>query len=213
MHRFRPRLTYANVVASLALFVALGGTTYAAATIGAGDIKKDAVLSRHIKNGEVKNLDLGANAVGTGKVIDGSLLKRDFKAGQLAQGPAGLSFHGQFPRDNVFHEITVVKGIRVSIFCAHSAPAIALRLERVDGLHAFYLFGTKTQDAAVSAADDSAQPGAAAEANGSSTVQMDVAAESTATGAPVKFTRFDFSGVLGTKCNYGGLVIPGEPAS
>jgi hypothetical protein len=50
MRRFRPRLTYANVVASLALFVALGGTTYAAATIGAGDIKKDAVRSKHIKS-------------------------------------------------------------------------------------------------------------------------------------------------------------------
>jgi hypothetical protein len=58
MRRFRPRLTYANVVASLALFVALGGTTYAAATIGAGDIKKDAVRSKHIKNGEVKSEDL-----------------------------------------------------------------------------------------------------------------------------------------------------------
>jgi hypothetical protein len=77
------------VVAYLALFVALGGTTYAAATIGSGNIKNDAVLSRHIKDGAVKNPDLGANSVGTGKVIDGSLLAQDFKAGQLPKGDKG----------------------------------------------------------------------------------------------------------------------------
>ena len=70
-------------VGYLALFVALGGTAYAAATIGPGQIKNDAVRSRHIDNGEVKNADLGANSVGTGKVLNGSLLKQDFKAGQI----------------------------------------------------------------------------------------------------------------------------------
>ena len=63
MHRFRPRLSYANVVATLALFVALGGTTYAAATIGASDIKQDAVRSRHIKNGAVKAADVDPGLV------------------------------------------------------------------------------------------------------------------------------------------------------
>jgi len=44
----RPRLTYANVVASLALFTALGGVSYAATTlpknsVGAGQIQAEAV--------------------------------------------------------------------------------------------------------------------------------------------------------------------------
>src|SRR2546423_6478788 len=57
--RFRPRRpSHGTVVAYVALFVALGGTTYAAATIGSGDIKKNAVLSRHIKDGEVRSGDL-----------------------------------------------------------------------------------------------------------------------------------------------------------
>src|SRR2546421_12842696 len=87
MPRFRPRLTYANVVASLALFVALGGTTYAAATIGAGDIKNDAVRSRHIKNGQVKNPDLAPNSVGGGKVINNSLTGADVNEGTLGRAP------------------------------------------------------------------------------------------------------------------------------
>jgi hypothetical protein len=68
-------------VGYVALFVALGGTTYAAATIGSGDIKSNAVLSRHIKNGEIKNFDLGAKAVGTAK-----LQARAITAAKVANG-------------------------------------------------------------------------------------------------------------------------------
>jgi hypothetical protein len=81
-----------QLVAYLALFVALGGTTYAAATIGASNIKNDAVRSRHIKDGQVKNADLGTNSVGTGKVIDGSLLKQDFKAGEVPASSHYVTF-------------------------------------------------------------------------------------------------------------------------
>ena len=60
--RFRP--TYANVVATLALFIALGGSSYAA-------------------------LKLPANSVTSAQVKNGSLLKKDFKAGQLPKGAKG----------------------------------------------------------------------------------------------------------------------------
>src|SRR5205823_8129747 len=92
VRKLRPRSAY-DVMAAIAFFIAVaGGSAYAAATIGSSDIKNDAVKSNHIKNGQVKNPDLAANSVGTGKVINGSLLKQDFKAGQLprgAPGPAG----------------------------------------------------------------------------------------------------------------------------
>ena len=45
--------------------------------------------SAHIKNGQVKRPDLGANAVNSSKVADGSLLGRDFAAGQLPRGEKG----------------------------------------------------------------------------------------------------------------------------
>jgi hypothetical protein len=70
----RTRLTYANVVASLALFLALGGVSYAAVTL-----PKNSVGSKQIKS----------NAVTSSKVKDGSLLGKDFKAGQLPTGPKG----------------------------------------------------------------------------------------------------------------------------
>jgi len=65
MPAWRERLTYANVVATLALFIALtGGVVWAAGKIGSRDIAKNAVKSKHIKDGQVKQQDLAANSVG-----------------------------------------------------------------------------------------------------------------------------------------------------
>jgi hypothetical protein len=51
LNRIRARLTYANVTATLALFLALGlGTAWA--------IENNSVKSKHIKDGEVKPQDL-----------------------------------------------------------------------------------------------------------------------------------------------------------
>ena len=48
----------ATPIACTALFVALGGGAYAAATVGPEDIKRSAVRSTHIKNGTVAPADL-----------------------------------------------------------------------------------------------------------------------------------------------------------
>src|SRR3954464_2189185 len=85
--RIRARLTFANVISLIALFVALGGTGYAAIKL-----PKNSVTAKTIKKGAVTNSKLDKNAVSSGKVKDGSLLKQDFAAGQLpagAQGPKG----------------------------------------------------------------------------------------------------------------------------
>jgi hypothetical protein len=74
--RVRSRLTYANVLASLALFIALGGASYAAV---------------QIPKGSVGTKQLKRNAVTSPKVKPGSLLVSDFRASQRSQlrGPAG----------------------------------------------------------------------------------------------------------------------------
>jgi hypothetical protein len=79
--RLRAHLTYGNVLATVAVFVALGGTSYAVATgtIGSREIKDNSVRGKDIRNDEVRTKD----------VRNGSLLARDFKAGQLPAGPRG----------------------------------------------------------------------------------------------------------------------------
>src|SRR5689334_6085995 len=75
----------AMLVAMTALVVSLGGNSYAAVKLA-----NNSVTSKTIKDGQVKRADLAKNAVGTDQVADGSLLSRDFKAGQLPAGPQGL---------------------------------------------------------------------------------------------------------------------------
>jgi hypothetical protein len=72
--RLRPSITYANVVASIALFLALCGGAYAAS-----QLPKNSVGSAQLKKG----------AVTAAKVKQGSLLASNFKAGQLPAGPRG----------------------------------------------------------------------------------------------------------------------------
>lgn len=74
----------AFVVAVLALFVALGGTSIAAI-----ELARNSVLSKHIKNGQVKRADLAGGAVNSAKVANGSLLGLDFAPGQLPKGDKG----------------------------------------------------------------------------------------------------------------------------
>lgn len=49
-HHLRPKLTYANVVASLALFIALGGSAYAigAGTIGSREVRDNSLRAHDI---------------------------------------------------------------------------------------------------------------------------------------------------------------------
>jgi hypothetical protein len=62
----RPQLSYANVVSSIALFVALGGTSWAVArdSIGTRQLKNGAVTSAKVKDHSLTSSDLTANATG-----------------------------------------------------------------------------------------------------------------------------------------------------
>lgn len=63
MKRLQGKLTYANVVATLALFVALGGSSYAALTITGRDVKDGSLTARDIKR----------NALGGGRIKESQL--------------------------------------------------------------------------------------------------------------------------------------------
>jgi hypothetical protein len=77
--RLAPRLTFANTVATIALFVSLGGTGYAALTITGKDVT----------NGSLTGIDIRNNSVSSVDIKDGTLLAKDFKAGQLPVGSQG----------------------------------------------------------------------------------------------------------------------------
>ena len=84
MHWIRSHLSFANAVALIALFVALGGTTYAAVTLPKNSVKAKQIATNAVGASEIK-----ASAVRTGEVRNGSLLASDFAAGQLPSGAKG----------------------------------------------------------------------------------------------------------------------------
>jgi hypothetical protein len=74
--RLRSRLTYANVVSTLCLFLLLGGGAYAAS-----ELAKNSVGSKQIKNKSVKSKDLAKKSVKTknlkGNAVNGAKVQND----------------------------------------------------------------------------------------------------------------------------------------
>jgi hypothetical protein len=90
----RPRLTYANVVATIALFLALcGGAAYAASTIRSGDIApgavrtsdvhKRAITSGKLAVGAVRGNQIAPDSVGSHQIAPGSIGGSEIAPGSI----------------------------------------------------------------------------------------------------------------------------------
>jgi hypothetical protein len=74
MRAVRRRLTYANVIATLALFLALGGgAVWAASKVGTRNLRAGAVTAGKIKRNAVTGSKIRANAVTSGKLKAGAV--------------------------------------------------------------------------------------------------------------------------------------------
>ena len=114
----RDRLTYANVMATIAVFIALGGSSYAA-------IK--------LPNNAVKTRNIAPNAVTGAKVKNGSLTRRDFGLGQIPQGAAGAQ--GTTGADGSGGPVgpTGPRGLNGADGSADTPAQILTKLAQVDG--------------------------------------------------------------------------------
>lgn len=77
--RTHPKVTYANVMATLAVFISLGGSSYAALTITGSNVRNSSLTGADVKNSSLTTSD----------VKNRSLLAADFKLGQLPKGDRG----------------------------------------------------------------------------------------------------------------------------
>jgi hypothetical protein len=86
----KPKLTYANVVSSLALLIALGGTTAYAATklpdrsVGEFQLRPGAVTAEKIRTNAVTAPKIKAEAVKQGKIANGSIVAAKLTLGSVA---------------------------------------------------------------------------------------------------------------------------------
>jgi hypothetical protein len=75
LDQLRQRLTYANVMATVAVFIALGGSSYAALQIDSGDIANNSVRSVDVRNRTLSDRDVKRNGL-TGRSVRESRLGR-----------------------------------------------------------------------------------------------------------------------------------------
>jgi hypothetical protein len=92
LRRYRP--TPSMVVACVALAVAMAGTGYAAVavpfnSVGTLQLRKNSVTADKLRRDSVTRAKLRKNSVTSGKVRNHTLLRVDFKPGQLIPGPVG----------------------------------------------------------------------------------------------------------------------------
>jgi hypothetical protein len=116
----RPRLTYANVMATVAVFIALGGTTYAALklpknTVGAKQLKKNAVTTAKVKKEAITAAKLKKGTL-TGAQINSTTLGT-VPAAQTAQIATALA------PPEAWHEVGA-PGEPAFQFGWHNAPSI-----------------------------------------------------------------------------------------
>jgi hypothetical protein len=94
LNRFR--LTPAFPIALMAMFVALGGIGYAAATVNSGDVKNNSLTTKDIKNKSLKKKDLafqiqsGIQGVSGPAGLPGAQGDPGVPGGTGAQGPQGV---------------------------------------------------------------------------------------------------------------------------
>jgi hypothetical protein len=87
--RIRKRLTYADVVASIALFAALGGGALAATkvprnSVGAHQLKAGSVTSKKLRRGAVTFNKLANGAVSGKKITNGGIVSRKLATGAVS---------------------------------------------------------------------------------------------------------------------------------
>jgi hypothetical protein len=145
LRKLRPHLTYANVASSLALFLALGGVSYAAVTlpknsVGSRQLKKNAVTASKIKNG----------SLGLGEFKNGALRKgiegpQGEQGPQGDQGPSGVS--GAHVVKGADTTIAAVGGYgTATVTCPDGERVLSGNYEQIDGVPSITVYRSRISD-------------------------------------------------------------------
>lgn len=123
MKQIRNRLTYANVMSSIAVFLVLGGATaFAATKIGSNQLKANAVLTGKIKKEAVTTGKIKKNAVTGAKVKESSL--GVVPSANSVNGQTFLSFHNEMAVDAAALTLFDFGGVKFTGTCPGGKPVI-----------------------------------------------------------------------------------------
>ena len=95
-NKLRSHLTYANVMVTALMFIVLGGSAYA--------LSLNSVRSKHIKNGQVKSVDVRNNGLTGADILESSL------AGGVAVPTSAVMFFNRSSCPSGWTELTSARG-------------------------------------------------------------------------------------------------------
>jgi hypothetical protein len=90
-----PKLTYANVIATLALFLSLGGASYAALTVGSRQIRNNSVRTQDLRNNDVRSRDVRNRTIVGRDVLSNSLGGLQINEATLGRVPDASRLEGR----------------------------------------------------------------------------------------------------------------------
>jgi hypothetical protein len=222
MHRLRTRLTYANVMATIALFIALGGGAYAAVSSIPGP---DGVIHGCYakRRGNLRLVPSGRRCTRSERAIAfmemgppgpkgsrgsqgakgtaGTKGTTGIKGEQGPAGPGAATFSTTLAQPGEATLDTLTNGITIKGSC--QASTVSLSLTTTSGLTSLQLSGTDFSEGALGAADVAGSAGSTI--SGPTYVDFDVLGRDSAAG---KFARIDVHGSHGSPCAFWGMTIP-----
>jgi hypothetical protein len=121
--QIRKRITYANVMSSIAVFLVLGGgAAYAAKKIGSNEIKGNSITTGKIKKNAVTASKIKKNSITTAKIANGAVDGSKVKDGSLTGADINVSTLGTVPSATIASN---VNGIALTKFNERSAGGTA----------------------------------------------------------------------------------------
>jgi hypothetical protein len=110
---FRKHLSYSNVIATAALFIALGGTSYAVLRVD----------SREVVNNSLRSVDVRNNSLRGRDVRDRTLRARDLGLDALGAGVVKESALGQVPRAGAAERVGGLTAQELRVRCPSGTVA------------------------------------------------------------------------------------------
>jgi hypothetical protein len=128
LRAFRKHLSYANVTATAALFVALGGTSYALISVDSDNVVNNSLRSSDLRNNSVRSRD----------IRDRTVLARDVRRNSLGGAVVKESALGKVPRAGDAERVGGATAQQLRVSCpggtiAKAGVCIEQAVRQVDG--------------------------------------------------------------------------------
>ena len=156
MKQIRKRITYANVMSSIAVFLVLGGgAAYAAKKIGSNEIKGNSITTGKIKKEAVTSSKIKKNAIVTAKIANGAVTGAKLNLGTVGTVPnaAHADVAANFEKYVPFGIIFANKGETKQLVSYGPFSLIGECKEEAGSLGAYVVFAT-TEDNTSFGGDD-----------------------------------------------------------